>query len=325
MAVVKPGEPMNDGDELWPCGGSRCPHDTDFTASTVPYKMVFYNGNVFLFARARVTELKYWTLTFAQVLLNVIGAQVSDWGEPYWNLYDDYTSNHPLSEINSFDPAYLLENNARRLSYRVRYPESSSPQPLIVFQNTTLETYFDRQGNLQSRVVTKDVFIMPSIRSVWGCDMVEFMMLTDGNLVLTTLQNTSSPFNIPNDNIQCKVAFSSGPYKDLGGTTNAPSMEPTPKPSVSFEPTHPPTPQPSLFPTTSMLPTGLPTTPLPTPAPSLKPKNNKNAKSGKNKRRRNRRRKNRKKNRNKNKVQKSQTCRQQFQACKAKELFDEEQ
>jgi len=280
FAVVNPGEMMRNKDELWPCvakQGGSCPQDNMYDAFTVPFKMVFYNGDVMLFAKARSASKQAWgslfeLLTAANEPANSIG-----WGEPYWKLSEDPKISGLFSP--SLSPQQLMNAGLNNMIYRV----NEKNQPQIAFQKASL---------INDEVVFEDLTVYTGQASPWGCDKVTFLLTTDGNLLLvpySTLGVGGCNNNLP---------FISKNYKALGGTTRVPTAEPTYGPGM---PTPAPTPtfEPTLEPTVAK------PTSVPTPSNTQAKKKNggkKNNKKNKNKKKNRKNRKNKKKNKkNKNK------------------------
>eukprot|EP00607_Mallomonas_marina_P004437 CAMPEP_0182437284 /NCGR_PEP_ID=MMETSP1167-20130531/84940_1 /TAXON_ID=2988 /ORGANISM="Mallomonas Sp, Strain CCMP3275" /LENGTH=701 /DNA_ID=CAMNT_0024630143 /DNA_START=26 /DNA_END=2133 /DNA_ORIENTATION=+ len=262
FAVVAPGEKMNNKDELWPCypkSGGLCPQDNIYTARTVPFKMVFYNGDIYLFSRARCDSVDDWAQLFEVKTAGNEAANSIGWGEPYWKLSEDPKISALFAP--SFTPAQLVDEGLNNMVYRV----NEKNQPQIAFQRATL---------VDDKAVFEDITVYTGQASPWGCDKVTFMLTTDGNLLLVPYSTTGKGGcgnNLP---------FVSKNYKALGGTTRVPTSEPTYGPGM---PTPAPTPtfEPTLEPTTA-----------PTAGATSAKKNGGNKKKNKNKKNKNKKNKN---------------------------------
>jgi len=273
FAKVNPGESLKNGDEMWPCiasSGGSCPNDNVYTSTTVPFKMVFYQGEIFLFAKARSESLIAWGSLFEVLTAKNEDPSTIGWGEPYWKLSEDPDIKSRFSP--DFTPEEIMANGLNHMVYRLN-PEN---KPQIAFQKASI---------VDGKAVFEDLTVYTGRANQWGCDKITFMLTTDGNLLLVPYSSFGAK------NCGSKLPFVSKNYKDLGGTTRVPTSEPTYGPGM---PTPEPTAVPSFKPTvapTIAFPTGMPTS----TATSTKKKN------GGNKKKNNKKRKNKKKNKNKNK------------------------
>jgi len=82
ILVISPGTSMANKDELWSQGSTA--------TSPAPYKMVFVNGDIWLYAQ--VNAARNWNLPYTLI------TNQSDWGTPYWKFstaVKNYITNPP--------------------------------------------------------------------------------------------------------------------------------------------------------------------------------------------------------------------------------------
>mmetsp|Transcript_4230 Transcript_4230/g.4341 ORF Transcript_4230/g.4341 Transcript_4230/m.4341 type:complete len:323 (-) Transcript_4230:201-1169(-) len=233
MARRDPGESMNNGDELWPCksdpqiSGASCdPNSVVYsniyvdpgyaTTNLPPYKMLFYESDIKLYARNRATSDCAWGLEYTQIMTGMIkcnGVTVSidDWGASYWEMSNDYT---PSNNDGEFDAAWLNEREAHKLDF------------IMDQANSDYGITWSRRNTNRNTWVVK--YKITTVALTWGCDGIAFVLTTDGNLVLGGTQSDALKASVGKR--YCNVLFQTHNYMANGGVTTSPTEEPVTAP-----------------------------------------------------------------------------------------------
>mmetsp|Transcript_23716 Transcript_23716/g.23927 ORF Transcript_23716/g.23927 Transcript_23716/m.23927 type:complete len:326 (+) Transcript_23716:96-1073(+) len=242
-----PGEPMLNGDELWPCksdptisGASCSPESTMYsniyvdtgytTTNRPPYKMLFLDNNILLYSRSRSSSNCAWELLHPQVVSGVIKCNgvptsLADWGEPYYDLAKN-------GKLKNFDPVKITNKGGNQLTFTnksvkgkgKRKKTVTSKNYKIEWQKIT-QVFKGKGKKRRVKTKTKTLYTFPQQVNAWGCDGVAFVLTTDGNLVLGTYQTAEMKAEVGKK--ACNVLWHSGNFMGLGGQTIMPTMEPT--------------------------------------------------------------------------------------------------
>ena len=178
-AVVRAaGEPYGNGDEQWPCyvpSGSTSCSSNYYTAVTAPYKLVFYNGDIKLYMKSRATAAN-WPQTFTTLAASGL---VSNWGAPYFSLKDYLTTN-----LNSATAKLQLQTKTS--SYLSAL--STATSMTYTGSGSAAKSYL----NFYNGGTSPAVIVQTYANAHTNCDLVQFILGTDGNLILKAYQSSTS-------------------------------------------------------------------------------------------------------------------------------------
>jgi len=243
QAVVKPGDTMKNFDEI--IVNDRDSSGTAYTEVTSKYKMVFVNGDIWLYAKLSATTTQTsgngvgciigsscWAVSYSDLGTNFgCGCAKGSWGTPYWKFSEHEQSSDSSTKIefsgtvNGYNVGILSAQGFAWSAYKT-WLQGTQTAPGLAYgvgTSTAIKsgaTAFD-SNDKYAYVVFKDKvngadvtqFEFRSYASTqWSCDKVAFIIGTDGHLILESFSTTTGT--------ACKsyTFFMSGSYCYIKGT-----------------------------------------------------------------------------------------------------------